>query len=432
MPSKGGLLSLISLGPGDVGQMTIAAQSAVKTAEIVIGYEIYINLVLPLLSPDQEIIRSPIGSELERAVEAVELAAQGRQVALISSGDIGVYGMASPLFETLQAQQDRADLPEVEVYPGVSAIHAAAARLGAPLGHDYCTISLSDLLTPWHVIERRIEAAAWGDFVIGFYNPRSQPRDWQLPRAVDILRLHRSRHTPVAVVRNVTRPDEQVRLSTLADVEPGEVDMFSLVLVGNSQTFAFDHRLITPRGYSDKFVGSQTAAQAGDPSPLDGPAAADVNLKDDLYPLSLIGTAGAQAVVVGGGPVGQRKTQGLLNAGLKVCLISPEATHQIQVWAKTERIEWQPRPYRAGDLAGAQLVFAATNERRVNAQVAREARALGLLCNVADEPGEGNFHVPAVHRQAGGLIVAVSTAGTNPVRARQVRDSLARWLAGDK
>jgi cobalt-precorrin 5A hydrolase/precorrin-3B C17-methyltransferase len=351
-------------------------------------------------------------------------------VALVSSGDIGVYAMAAPVFELLQQRRWPGEPPEVVVYPGVSAIQAAAARLGAPLGHDFCTISLSDLLTPWPVIERRLQAAAWGDFVIGFYNPRSQKRTWQLRRALEILLAHRAGTTPVAVVRNVTRPDEVIQLISLAELDPDQVDMFTLVLVGNSQSFTLgEQRLVTPRGYERKGaeepqeaaavrLAETTAAspEAGPPPQVEG-----------IYPLSLTQAARLQAVIVGGGPVGERKARGVLEAGGQARLISPEATVGLQAWAEARRIEWRRRPYQAGDLAGATLVFAATNRREVNRQVAAEARGLGLLCNVADRPEEGNFHVPAVHRRPG-LVIGVSTGGQSPGRARAIRDALAAWF----
>lgn len=423
-----GLLSLISLGPGDIRQMTVAAQTALRSAETVVGYQVYIDLVEPLLSPEQQVIRSPIGSEIERAQQAIAVAGQGQKVALISSGDIGIYGMASPLFEILDERRDQAGLPEVEVYPGVSAIQAAAARLGAPLGHDFCTISLSDLLTPWPVIERRIEAAAWGDFVIGFYNPRSKKRNWQLQRAIDILLAYRSGATPVAIVRNVTRPDEQGAVTTLSEAVPADVDMFSLVLVGNSQTCTMGRRMVTPRGYMDKddeARGPGKTDEGPGRAPQSWPPASQ---KPTVYPVSLTKMAGALAVVVGGGPVGQRKIRGLLQAGLNVRLISPEVTTRIKAWADAGELEWHDRAYRTGDLRGAQLVFAATNSRAANARIALEAEKSGLLCNVVDKPEAGTFHVPAVHRQPG-LVVAVSTAGESPGRSRHVRDEIAQWLS---
>jgi cobalt-precorrin 5A hydrolase/precorrin-3B C17-methyltransferase len=427
-----GLLALIGIGPGDLQQMTIAAQAALAAAEVIIGYEVYIELVRPLVRPDQEIVVSPIGSEMERAQQAIELAITGRRVALISSGDIGIYAMASPVFEILRQRGWSGQEPEVEVFPGISAVQAAAARLGAPLGHDFCTISLSDLLTPWPVIERRLQAAAWGDFVVAFYNPRSQKRDWQLPQAIEILLAYRPATTPVAVIHHVTRPEEQILLTTLGQLEPTQVDMFTLVLVGNSQSYILLDRLVTPRGY-ERQVGERGTAERGAPGGGAGERrSGEVEEKfrpgTDVYPIPLVGMAGQKATVVGGGAVGQRKVQGLLAARLEVRLISPEATLELQTWAEAGRICWERRPYQSGDTRGARLVFAATNQRAVNAQVTQEAKALGLLCNVIDQPAEGNFHVPAVHRQPG-LVVAVSTTGESPRRAQKVRDQITGWLA---
>jgi cobalt-precorrin 5A hydrolase/precorrin-3B C17-methyltransferase len=418
------LLSLIGIGPGDLRQMTVAAQAALRAAETVIGYEVYIELVRPMLRPDQEIVVSPIGSELERAQQAVDAAAAGRHVALISSGDIGIYAMASPIFEILRQRGWAGQEPEVEIFPGISAVQAAAARLGAPLGHDFCIISLSDLLTPWPVIERRLQAAAWGDFVVAFYNPRSQKRAWQLPRAIEILLAYRPATTPVAVARHVTRPEEEIVLTTLGQLQPAQVDMFTLVLVGNSQSYVLANRLVTPRGYEGK-AGEQDGRGA-EVRFRPGPAV-PLSAYSDVYPVTLTGMTGQQAVVVGGGVVGQRKVQGVLAAGMAVKLISPEATPQLQAWADTGRVGWVRRPYQPGDVVGAYLVFAATNQRAVNAQIAQEAADLGLLCNVADQPAEGNFHVPAVHRRAG-LVVAVSSAGESPRQAQKVRDQIAAWL----
>lgn len=249
-PSEPALL-LIGIGPGDSRQMTLAARDALRSAGVVIGYELYVEMVQPLLSTTQEVIASPIGDEIDRAERAVELAASGTRVALISSGDAGIYAMAGPLFEVLRerGRQGR-DEPRLVVYPGISALQAAAARLGAPIAHDFCAISLSDLLTPWEIIERRVEAAAYGDFVVAFYNPRSRQRDWQLDRALAILREHRPAETPVALVRNVTRTGESVHVTTLAAVEPAQTDMLTLVLVGNSQTYRLGDWMATPRGYS--------------------------------------------------------------------------------------------------------------------------------------------------------------------------------------
>jgi cobalt-precorrin 5A hydrolase/precorrin-3B C17-methyltransferase len=412
-------LSLIGIGPGDLRQLTHLAQDALQTAEVVIGYQVYIEQIRPLLDETrQEAIISPIGDELERAKQAVALAQAGRRVALLSSGDIGIYAMASPVFEILRQQGWRGNNPEVAVYPGVSAIQATAARLGAPLGHDFCTISLSDLLTPWPVIERRLQAAAWGDFVIAFYNPRSQKRDWQLPAALDILLAHRSPTTPVAIARNVTRPDEQISLTTLAEIDPRQVDMFTLVLIGNSQSYVLGERMVTPRGYEQK--EGMNDSQPATFLPPQPPS-------EDVYPITLTKMRQMRAIVVGGGPVGERKVRGLLAAGVKVKVISPAVTPQLQAWAEAGQIEWWRQDFETGDLAGVHLVFAATNQRQVNNYVAKEAEARNQLCNVADQPEEGNFHVPAVHRRPE-VLIAVSTAGESPVRARITRDEIAAWL----
>ncbi len=426
-----GLLSLVGIGPGDLQQMTLAAQTALRTADVVIGYGVYIDLVRPVLRPEQEILIRPMGSEMERAQEAIDLAAAGRRVALISSGDISIYAMTSPVFEVLRQRDWPGQSPEVEVFPGISAVQAAAARLGAPLGHDFCVISLSDLLTPWPIIERRVQAAAWGDFIIGFYNPRSPKRDWQLARAVEILLAYRPATTPVALARQITRPDEQIILVTLGELDPTQVDMFTLVLVGNSQSYFLANHLVTPRGYESKGAGEQPLREAS----FESRDTEEKSLPDlpvpqpppSAYPVMLTRMAGVSAVVVGGGPVGERKVGGLLAAGSRVRLISPAATPQLQAWADMGSIEWLRRPYQAGDLSGMHLAFAATNQRAVNAQVAEESGKLGLWCNVADQPEEGNFHVPAVHRRPG-VVVAVSSTDKNPRRAQQVRDKIATWL----
>jgi cobalt-precorrin 5A hydrolase/precorrin-3B C17-methyltransferase len=229
--------------------MTIAAKAALQQAEVVIGYQGYIEQVRPLLNPAQTVHALPIGQEMARAQQAIELAEAGQRVALVSSGDIGVYAMAGPVFERLRAQAWTGRAPSIQLFPGISALQAVAARLGAPISHDFCAISLSDLLTPWPVIERRVQAASIGDFVIAFYNPRSRERHWQLEEALKILAAHRAPETPVTVARNVMRQDEQITLTTLAAVDVTQVDMFTLVLVGNSQSYVVGGRLATPRGY---------------------------------------------------------------------------------------------------------------------------------------------------------------------------------------
>lgn len=245
-----GRLTLISLGPGALDQMTLAARQALETATHIVGYRYYTELIAALLRPAQVCLPMAMGTEVERASQSVTLARDGKNVALISSGDIGIYGMASPVFELLAADGWRGTAPEVVVLPGVSAFQAAAAHLGAAVGHDFCTISLSDLLTPWPVIEKRLQAAASADFVVALYNPRSQKRNWQLDRAIDILRSQRQAATPAVICRHMTRDKEQITRVALGQLQTTEVDMFSLVLVGNAQSrFIGDGQLLTPRGY---------------------------------------------------------------------------------------------------------------------------------------------------------------------------------------
>jgi cobalt-precorrin 5A hydrolase/precorrin-3B C17-methyltransferase len=213
-----------------------------------VGYAPYLDLLEPLRRPDQLRVDGRLTEELGRCVEALALAREGLSVALISSGDSGIYGMAGLALELWWALPEL-DRPPFEVHPGVSALQMAAARVGAPLMHDFCTISLSDRLTPWPLIERRLQAAAEGDFVVALYNPRSHDRSWQLERARELLLAHRPPTTPVLLARQLSRSGESCVIHTLATFPCEEVDMVTLVLVGNSQTRQFDGRMLTPRGY---------------------------------------------------------------------------------------------------------------------------------------------------------------------------------------
>ncbi len=237
-------LSVIGLGPGDARLLTPQALEALHAAEVIVGYDVYLDALRPL-GLRGELRGSPIGSESERARLALDLAAAGRRVALVSSGDAGVYGMASLVLETAGA----APGVEVEIVPGVTAALAAAALLGAPLGHDFACISLSELLTPWPLIERRLDAAAQGDLAIALYNPVSRRRTWQLPRARDILLTHRRPETPVGLVDRAYRPGMRVWTTTLAELSGEGVGMETVVIVGSSATRMVSGRMVTPRGY---------------------------------------------------------------------------------------------------------------------------------------------------------------------------------------
>jgi cobalt-precorrin 5A hydrolase/precorrin-3B C17-methyltransferase len=246
-----GKLGLVGTGPGQLQQMTVAAQTAIASADVVIGYSLYVDLVTPLLRPEQIIEASPITQERQRAQRAIELAQWGLTVAVISSGDCGIYGMGGLVFEGLKDRNWDGKTPEVQVFPGVSALQSAASRVGAPLMHDFCAISLSDLLTPWALIEKRLVAAAAADFVVALYNPKSQNRVEQIAIAQRIFLEHRHPDNPVALVRSAYRDDECITLTTLATFLECEVDMLTVVLIGNSYTDVFAGWMITPRSITD-------------------------------------------------------------------------------------------------------------------------------------------------------------------------------------
>ncbi len=252
-----GRLAIVGIGPGNAAGRTAEADAALRAASDLVGYRLYLDLLGPLVAGrtrhDFE-----LGAETERVRHALDLAAGGRSVALVSSGDAGIYAMASLVFESIE-RGDNADWSRIDIAccAGVSAMQVAAARLGAPLGHDFCAISLSDLLTPWPAIEQRLKAAAVGDFVVALYNPVSRRRRTQLAAAREILLKTRPGGTPVAVARNLGRDGEQVTLTTLAELDPAAVDMLSVVLVGSSMTRAVARPdggswLYTPRGYDRK------------------------------------------------------------------------------------------------------------------------------------------------------------------------------------
>ena len=240
-----GRLAIIGLGPGARDLLTPRALAELRRASVIVGLDQYVEQVRDLLRPGTQIRASGLGAEEERARSAVELARTGRAVALIGSGDAGVYAMASPALDHAEA-----DDIDVVCVPGITAATAASNVLGAPLGHDHCSISLSDLHTPWEAIERRVRAAAEGDFVVSFYNPRSRQRDWQLAKALDLLAGHRPGSTPVGWVRNASRADETHGLTTLAEFDPRVVDMYTVVTVGCSQSRIVAGRFVTPRGYT--------------------------------------------------------------------------------------------------------------------------------------------------------------------------------------
>ena len=236
---------VVGLGPGGALGMTAAARAALEQAEVICGYTVYLDLVAPLF-PEKEMRSTPMTKEVDRCRMALELAARGRTAALVCSGDAGVYGMASPLLELAGDYPD----VDVEIVPGVTAALAGAAVLGAPLGHDFCVVSLSDLLTPWEVIEKRLRAAVAGDFILCLYNPSSRHRKDYLRRACEILLdAGLSPDTACGWVRNIGREGQTSQVLTLARLRDTQVDMFTTVFVGSTRTKIQDGRLVTPRGY---------------------------------------------------------------------------------------------------------------------------------------------------------------------------------------
>ncbi len=249
-----GKIMVIGLGPGNLEYLTARARHAIKECDTIIGYSVYVALLAELIS-DQEVIRAGATEEVARAQKAVQLAKEGKVVAVVSSGDAGVYGMAGLVFEVLIEQNWHVgDNPAVEIVPGVSSIHSCGALLGAPIMHDACTISLSDHLTPWEIIAKRVEAAAEADFVIAFYNPKSGHRTKQISEAQKILLKYRAPKTPVGLVKNAYRESEQIIFTTLENMLNHEIGMLTTVIIGNDSTFFHGGLMITPRGYQRKYA----------------------------------------------------------------------------------------------------------------------------------------------------------------------------------
>lgn len=241
-----GRISLVGIGPGSIEHMTIKAKSEIENADVIVGYATYVNLVRSIIKPTAEIISGKMGEEVERAKVAVKKALENKKVAVISGGDAGIYGMAGPVLEV--AEKEGANIP-IEIVPGVTAATAVAAKLGAPIMGDFAAISLSDILTPWSQIEKRLKAAAEADFVIVLYNPKSRSRKEPLVKAHEILLKFRSPDTPVGIVRNVGRKGEHVVITTVKEMLNHDVDMATTIIVGNSTTRILNQKMVTSRGY---------------------------------------------------------------------------------------------------------------------------------------------------------------------------------------
>jgi precorrin-3B C17-methyltransferase len=241
-----GRISVVGIGPGALEHLTPKAKQEIENADVIVGYLTYAKLIRPIIKPDAQVISGHMGREVERARVAVKEALENKRVVVISSGDAGVYGMAGVVLEV--AALENAEVP-IEIVPGVTAATAAASKLGAPLVSDFAVISLSDLLTTWSTIEKRLEAAAESDFVIVLYNPQSPGRTKPLAKAHEILLWHRSAETPVGIVRCAGRDGEETVITTLKAMMTADIDMVTTVIVGNSTTRLVNGRMVTPRGY---------------------------------------------------------------------------------------------------------------------------------------------------------------------------------------
>lgn len=242
-------LTVVGLGPGSPDYMSEACRRALEAAELIVGYKTYIDLVVPLY-PHKNYFQTGMRGEQERCREALRLASSGQRVALVCSGDAGVYGLASLIYELAPDYQEIDIAEDIQIIPGISAALSGAALLGSPLTNDFVVLSLSDLLTPWELICQRLEAAGQGDFCLAIYNPGSKSRVDHLRQAVDILLKYRSPHTVCGITRQIGRPEEASQLMCLADLRDYQADMFTTIFVGNSQTQAIQGKMVTPRGYT--------------------------------------------------------------------------------------------------------------------------------------------------------------------------------------
>jgi len=252
------MLKIVSLGPGDGKYLSPRAKEALEEAEVVVGYSTYMGLLDPEILKGKELISTGMKKEIERCRAAVRSAEGGRATAIVCSGDAGIYGMAGLILEMIE-EEGLSESVEVEVIPGIPALCAAAALLGAPLMHDFVVISLSDLLTPWELIRSRVEAGASADYVIVLYNPKSRKRDWQIDEVGEIVLKHRPPETPVGIVRNAMRENQEIHLATLGNLAGSDIDMLTIVIIGNSQTKLLGGKMVTPRGYREKYGSLRSA-----------------------------------------------------------------------------------------------------------------------------------------------------------------------------
>ena len=262
-------LYVVSLGPGSSRYLAPEAREVLSRVDCIVGYDTYMGLLDPEILEGKEIVSTGMKKEIDRCRAAIRMTLEGRRTAVICSGDAGIYGMAGLVLELIE-EDGLLDRVEVEVVPGIPALCAAAALLGAPLMHDFAVVSLSDLLTPWELILSRVEAAAKGDFVLVLYNPRSRKRDWQLGEVRKTLLEHRRPETVVGVVRNAMREGQEVVITTLGEMDESRVDMFTIVIIGNTRSRFSGRRMVTPRGYKEKYGEKQVPRFRGPGSRVQG------------------------------------------------------------------------------------------------------------------------------------------------------------------
>lgn len=423
-----GKLFVIGFGPGSFEHITKRAREAISESDVIIGYSTYVDLIRELLT-DQEVVSTGMTEEVTRAREAVRQAEEeGRKVAVISSGDAGVYGMAGLVYEVLveKGWTEATGVP-IEIVPGISAINSCGAILGAPIMHDACTISLSDHLTPWELIARRIDAAGMADFVIALYNPRSGRRTRQIVEAQRILLQHRSPDTPVGIVKSAFREREHVVITTLSQMLEHDIGMLTTVIIGNSSTFVYDGKMITPRGYQRKYT------LTADEQPLkphqrlrveNEPWSLEAAGESHAAPTAAIATAPSRGEEgAGGSPAHVSSTEGTATA--TAVLEAPPAEEAEQTpldWAmqalslanEAKGISTQPSGYTGARTASSfvpEMIF----ECAVSPGVANKKitpQQMLALAEVAGEKGELEY---TPHHQ---IILRVPTANPDAITSR--------------
>jgi len=413
-------LYVVGTGPGTVEEMTHKARLIIEECDVVAGYEFYIDLIRSLLQ-GKKIISTGMTGEVERCTAAIKEALEGKKVCVISGGDAGVYGMAGLVLELAVKHPQL----EIEIVPGVTAACSAAAVLGAPLTHDFSVISLSDRLTAWDIITKRLHAAAQADFIISLYNPASKARKNHLKKACEIIMQHRSPQTPCGIVRNIGRDGESSMILRLDELVYFDADMFTTIVIGNSETYVANNKLITPRGYdtNNSFPTSQYSHDCDKMNPQESVPHCHITNPQEPVPHQrfpfFIPLENKKVLIVGGGRIAARRAKVLLDFGASVTVVSPEiCADMIEI---TDRIVWEKRSYSGID-QNFTLVIAVTDDRQVNKQIGENAKALGIYVSVADRKEESTFWFPAIARGSGIIAGLISEAGNHKAVKKAASD----------